>query len=77
MSIFDVMYNGIILHIIAIIFETIHLHNQQLLGVYLCYTNCMNTDYSRRNFFYTEFSCNIKMNGIDCYLYHLLKSQLV
>ena len=55
MNIFDVMYNGILLHIIAIIFENIHLYNQQLLGVYLCYTNCMNTDYSRRNCFYTEF----------------------
>ena len=45
MNIFDVMYNGILLHIIAIIFENINLYNQQLLGVYLCYTNCMNTDY--------------------------------
>ena len=51
MSIFDVMYNGILLLIITIIFENIHLYNQQLLGVYLCYTNCMNTDYSRRNCF--------------------------
>ena len=48
-NIFDVMYNGIKLHIIAIIFKKIHLYNQQLLDVYLCYTNCMNTDYNRRN----------------------------
>ena len=44
---FDVMYHGILLHIIAIIFENIHLYNQQLLGVYQCYTNCMDTDYSQ------------------------------
>ena len=55
MNIFDVMYNGILLHIIAIIFENIHLYNQPLLGVYLRYTNCMNTDYNRRNCFITNF----------------------
>ena len=55
MNIFDVMYNGILLHIIVIIFENIHLYNHQLLGVYLCYTNCMNTDYSRRNYFTSNF----------------------
>ena len=26
---------------------------------------------------YTEFPCNIKRNGVKCYLYHLLKLQLV
>ena len=51
MSLFDVMYHDILLHIIAIIFENIHLYNQQLLGVCQCYANCMNTDYSRRNCF--------------------------
>ena len=58
MSIFDVMYNGILVHIydiIAIIFENMCLYNQQLLGVYLCYTSCMNTDYSRRNCFIPNF----------------------
>ena len=34
MILFDVMYNSILLHIIAIIFENIHLYNQQLLRVY-------------------------------------------
>ena len=55
MNIFDVMYIGILLHIITIIFENIHLYNQQLLGVYLCYTNSVNTDYSRRNCFIPNF----------------------
>ena len=49
MNIFDVMYHGILLQIIAIICENMHLYNKQLLGVYLCYTICMNTDYSRHN----------------------------
>ena len=51
MSIFDVLYNGILLHIITIMFENIHLYNQQLLGVYLCHTNCIHTDHSRHNCF--------------------------
>ena len=54
MSIFDVMYHGV-LHSIAIIFENIYLYNQQLLRVCLCFTNCMNTDYSSRNCFIQNF----------------------
>ena len=50
------MYNGILLHIIAIIYFLNHLYNQQLLSVYLCYTNCMNTAYSRRNCFIPNFN---------------------
>ena len=59
-NIFDVMYNGILLHIVAIIFENIHLINQQLVGVYLCYTNCMNNDYRRRNCCIPNFRVTLK-----------------
>ena len=71
---FDVMYHGISQNIIINISENIGLYNQQLLGVYLCYTNYMYTDYSNRKF-YTEFPCNVKRKEVNCYLYNLLKLQ--